>query len=198
MISTYLFDFDDTLIDTKIYAKLYRQLLEKIQKKLHITKAALDKNALACGLKKTKSGRWDTGDLCRELGLLDLYYGELEKQIQVSEVLHDNVEHILKSLKQRGKRIGIVSNSMRRTIELYLKKYRLTSHIDFIFSQDDAGCRKDTKEFWKKLIEKERLTPSECVVIGDHEIDDVETPKKLKFNTLLIKSPKDLSGALNL
>ncbi len=196
MVTVYLFDFDDTLIDSKIYATLYRPLLEKITKTLGIKEEELEQKLLALGLKKTRSGRWDTGDVCREFGLLDLYYTELEKFISVSSVIHDETKTVLKKIKKSGRRVGIVSNSMRRTIALYLRKYRLNPYIDFIFSQDDAGCRKSSKEFWKKLIEIERLNPSECIVIGDHEEEDVAMPKKLGFSAFHLKNTKDLVKVL--
>ncbi len=65
MIKTYLFDLDDTLIDTKIYAQLYPKILLLIENKKKLKGLGLDKAAESFGLKKNKYGRWDTGDLYR-------------------------------------------------------------------------------------------------------------------------------------
>ena len=109
--------------------------------------------------------------------------------------MKEEVIPVLKKLK--GKKIGIISNSMRRTIELYLSQYRLEEYFVFIFSFEDVGYKKHNSEYWKKLIKKEKLNPKECLVVGDNPIDDEKIPKKLGFNTLLIKENKDLKQVLN-
>lgn len=191
-ITTYLFDFDDTLINTTIYAKIYEPILSMIKKKLKLTREEIDEKAEELGFKKNKFGRWDSGDLCREMGLVKEYYDILGKRIDVTPVLHDTVIELFKKVRSEKKRIGIVSNSMRRTIQLYLQKYDLLKYIEFVFSQDDAGCRKNDERFWKKLVSKEKLIVEECLVIGDDPVEDVEVPKKLGFKTRLIKDKEDL------
>ena len=196
MIKVYLFDLDDTLIDTKIYAKLYPKILPIIEKETGLKGSKLDQKARQLKLKENKAGRWDSGDLCRELGLLDQYYPELEKLIKVVPVLHNRVRFVFNQLRVKKRRIGIVSNSMRKTIKIYLKKYGLK--VDFVFSQDDAGCRKDQNNYWKKLIKKEKLNPEECLVIGDDKIEDVKIPLKFGFQTYHLKKPARLKEILAL
>jgi len=87
---------------------------------------------------------------------------------------------------------------MKRTIMAYLKRYGLSEQVDFIFSYDDAGCRKNQLNYWNKLIKKEHLNPAECLMIGDNLLEDVERPKKLGFQTFhLDKSSKIDSIPLN-
>lgn len=191
-MDVFLFDLDDTLIDTKIYAQLYEPILRLIVEKKKLTGESLDKKAAELGLTKNRYGRWDTGDLCRELGLLAEYYEELEKTIEIVPVLRDSVLDVFSKLREKKKKIGIVSNSMRRTIGLYLQKYDLLPDVNFVFSQDDAQCRKNDPVFWKKLIQKEKLIPKECLVVGDDPIDDGEIPESLGFRTFLIKSSESL------
>ena len=119
----YLFDLDGTLIDEKIYDRIYEPVLKMICAKRMISIENLDKRAEEVGLKKNKKGRWDTGDLCFEFGLLDQYYEILLRQIEVGGVLKDNVVTTFSRLKDEGKVIGVVSNSMRRTIKTYIQKY---------------------------------------------------------------------------
>ncbi|MFH1396631.1 MAG: HAD family hydrolase [archaeon] len=193
-ITTYLFDFDDTIIDTKIYAEIYYNVLEMIKEKLNLDDKELEEKAKKLGFKKNKFKRWDTGDFCRELGLLDDYYMVLEDKIKIMPVLHDNIVDLLTKLKEEEKQIGIVSNSMMRTIKLYLKKYELIELIDFVFSFDDAKCLKRNDNYWKTLIEKHNLEPRKCLVISDDINDDVKMPKQFGFHTFLIKDSKDLKN----
>ena len=185
MISTYLFDLDDTLIDTKIYREIYSEIISKIG----------DVDIDSLGLKKNKYGNYDSGELCKKLGLLDLYYEVLEKNIKVKNVLHDSVLEVFSALKNNGKKIGIVSNSMLKTIKLYLNKYSL--EVDFIFSSDLTGCNKDSPEYWKKLIAAEKLNPKECLVIGDDYEEDIEVPGKLGFKTFYLDDVKKLKEVLS-
>jgi HAD superfamily hydrolase (TIGR01549 family) len=184
MITTFLFDLDDTLIDSKIYKEIYPVIVEKVCFDLKINQEELFSKAESFGLKKNKYGNFDSGDLCRKLNLLELYYSVLEEAIKVKEMLHDNVLEVFSSLKEKGKTIGIVSNSMLKTIKLYLNKYEIKP--DFIFSSDYTGCLKDCNEYWKKLITAEQLTPSECLVIGDDYNEDVTIPSSLGFKTFYL------------
>ncbi|MBW3016966.1 HAD family hydrolase [Candidatus Woesearchaeota archaeon] len=198
-ITTFMFDLDDTLIDSTIYVKFYHPLMEKVKEKLKINDFELDEKAKELGLKKNKFNLWDSGDFCKKAGLLDLYYEELEKVIHVTPFLHDNVEGILRQIKSNGVRIGIVSNSMQRTIKSHLKIYGLLKYIDFIFSADDAGSNKKTTDiFWETLIEKEKLVPAECIMIGDDIEGDINKPKKFGFNTHHIKDSSELSSVLEI
>lgn len=192
MIKTYLFDLDDTLIDTKIYAHLYPIILAMIKEKKKLKGAQLEAKAVSFGLKKNKSGRWDSADLCKEFGLLEEYYAKLESLIEVKAVLYSQVEQVFTKLKKNEVKIGVVSNSRSRTIQLYLLKYDLSKYVDFVFSSDAAGCRKDSVLYWKKLIEKQKLKPQECLMIGDDHLEDQKIPAKLGFKTFLINYPADL------
>lgn len=190
-ITTYLFDFDDTIISTKIYATIYHPLLRRIKNKYKWTDTQLTHKAKELGLTKNKFGRWDTGDLCQELGLLEEYYQLLEQHIKVTTSLHDTVIDTFKKIKRKKKRIGIVSNSMIRTINAYLNKYKLHEYLDFVFSRDDAQCKKQEDAYWKILIKKKKLNPENCLIIGDDLEQDKIMPEKFGFRTLLLKKPED-------
>lgn len=196
MINTYLFDLDDTLIDVKIYRELYGLILKSIKEELNLSDKEMEDLPGKLNLKMNSKGRLDTGEMCRKLGLLELYYEKLNKLIDVMPVLNEKVKEVFTSIAEQGKRIGIVSNSMDRTIRLYLRKYALMNFVDFIFSCDSTKSRKNDIKYWKKLIEFEKLAPEECLIIGDDPVEDVEVPESLGFNTKLVKNPDDFKELL--
>lgn len=181
----YLFDFDDTLIDTKIYAEMYPEIMQAIQKKYPTINEIAKKNNVTIN----KFGRYDSGELAKKLDMLDTYYEILGKHIDTMPVLKKNVIETLKKLK--GNRIGIVSNSMKRTINTYLQKYNIEKYFDFIYSVDDSSCKKNDINYWQGLIKKYKINPNDCIIIGDNEIDDKLIPNKLGFNTFIIKDISD-------
>ncbi len=197
MPTTYLFDLDDTLITNKIYATIYPAIKVLIQKKFSLNEKQFEEKAKSLGLKKNKYERFDSGDLCVKLGLTEEYYQILKEHIKIISVLKEGVHEVFDKLKREKKRIGIVSNSFQRTIKLYLEKYHLQHFVNLIFSAEDAGCKKDKEEFWKALIKKEKLNPKDCVVIGDHEVEDKEVPEKFGFRTFLIENEDDLKRVVN-
>ena len=186
----FLFDLDDTLIDTSVYAKIYPLIVKKVCSYLDIDEKELFVKAASLGMKKNKHGNYDSGELCKKLDLLDLYYPILEEEIKVNDVLFSEVKEVFSTLISRDNKIGIVSNSMLKTIKLYLNKYEIKP--DFIFSSDYTGCLKDCNEYWKKLITAEQLVPPECLVIGDDYNEDVTIPASLGFKTFYLEDASKL------
>ena len=181
MVSTYIFDLDGTLINIRIYSEMYFEILILIESKLGLFGEELDIKAALFGLVKGDHGRYDSGDLCRELGLLAEYYEILDRHIKVRKRVHDDAFLVLSELKKKGLRVGVASNSMHRTIQNYLNKYDLLEFVDFIFSSEDAGRRKNDPVFWEKLITVQNLVAEECIVVGDNKLEDIETPGTFGF-----------------
>lgn len=192
MIRYYLFDLDDTIIDSSIYHTLYEPVMKRIEKELGLARQDITKKLDSLKIRKNKIGNHDTGDACKKLGLLDMYYEELEKHIKIHNPLREEVKSLFERLKTDKKHIAIASDSMKRTINLYLNKYKLSDYIDFVFSAEDAGCKKDDEKYWEIIIEKHNLKPQECIMIGDNELEDILVPKRFGFHTFLIKGKEDL------
>lgn len=190
-VNTYLFNLH-TLVGTKVYADIYDQFVSYLKKKFKWSDKELDAKAKELKLKKT-NGRYDSGELSREFGTLDFYYKILQQNIQFDEFVHNKVSEVLMYLKNNGMKIGVISNSMIKTIQLYIRTYRWVGFIDFTFSAEEADAKKNEDAFWKKLIEDEKLNPKECLVVGDDPVQDVRMPKRCGFRTMSVKKLEDLS-----
>lgn len=188
MIKTYLFDLDGTLIDSCVYKNSYVSIINKIKEIKTWDDKTLDKFAQENNIKKSEWG-YDTGDLCKILGLLDIYYEILENEIKKGVNLKFDVKEKFKELKEKGIKICICSNSMRKTIKMQLDAHDVKDY-DFIFSSEDAKVRKDNKEYWQALIKEHNLIPEECLVIGDDEVGDKLVPNYLGFNIKMINEFK--------
>lgn len=185
-IKYYLFDLDDTLIDIRIYKKICPLIIRELHKK-GFDNGYINKIIKKYKLKLNKFGNPDSYELCKALGKINLYYKILNKNIN-TKYLNKNIIKVFKKLKKNKKKIAIISNSRKRTIRLYVKKYKLGKYISLIFSRDDANVKKDKILFWKRLIKLKRLNPKNCITIGDNYKQDIVLPKKLGFYTFYIKN----------
>ncbi|MEK6901437.1 MAG: HAD family hydrolase [Nanoarchaeota archaeon] len=188
MPQTYLFDLDGTLIDTTIYERCYQPIIQMIKQKRKLSLSEINKRAKALGLSKNEFDRWDTGDLCHAFDLLDDYYTILKQEVKGRSLLQEKVVQKLKTVHHQRQTVGIVSNSMRKTITLYLTTYKLLKYVNFVYSSEDAGCRKDTMAFWKKLVNRHNLDPKRCTVIGNNPLEDGTVPQKVGFKTILVSN----------
>jgi HAD superfamily hydrolase (TIGR01549 family) len=183
MLTTYLFDLDGTLIDSDFYAKQYPEMIEKIKARVGEQRM----NSTISRLKKV-DGRYDTGELCKELGILDLYY----KELAIPE-LRPEAKKVLSELK--GLTIGIITSSMHATVTKYLNAWKVK--VTYVFTPEDAGYPKSRPEFWQKLIQRHNIISQSAIVIGDSIVDDIMVPKRLGFRTLHVTSAKDLLKILH-
>jgi HAD superfamily hydrolase (TIGR01549 family) len=189
--STILFDFDNTIIDTTIYANMYPAVLHNIFANTQLTEDTLDFYASEPDIFKNESGRYDSSELCAKLDCLDAYYAILFEHIEVVDSLHPQVKPLLAYLNQKQKTIGIVTNSMRRTLKLYLEKYNLHDFA-FLYTRDEAGCKKKSPQYWGTLIQLHNIEPQNTLIVGDSEFDDKLCPGKFGFTSFIIQSPNDL------
>ncbi|MFT4305142.1 MAG: HAD family hydrolase [Candidatus Woesearchaeota archaeon] len=158
----YLFDWDGTLLDPSIY------------------------DAIRPKLQTYSKFSGDSGIHFNSINQLDVYYDVLKKEASSKDYLIKEMKDLLIKLKKEGNVVGIVTNSYRKTIELYLDVYQLK--VDFIFACDDANATKQDEIFWQKLIKKHNLNPKQCLMMGDDYEMDHLIPKKFGFNTKLVKN----------
>jgi len=81
----------------------------------------------------------------------------------------------LKTLKEKGFSLGILTSNFQKNVELFLKKNNLEI-FDFIYS-DNSPFLLGKGDKLKKLIEKNHWRQDEVVYVGD-ETRDVEAAKK--------------------
>lgn len=159
----YIFDFDQTLVDSSIYFEIYSEI---------ITYLSLKYGKLV-NIK-------DTLDLCRYYKEEIFYYETLKKRL-TDEFIFPYTKTIL----NKHSNFAIATNSSQKTVKLFFDFYKFPNP-KFIFTKDDALVYKKDIVFWKKIIEKHCLDPKKCIVIGDNLRDDFEIPKKAGFNVILI------------
>jgi HAD superfamily hydrolase (TIGR01509 family) len=77
-------------------------------------------------------------------------------------------EYALSRLKQKGYKIAVCSNSIRKSIELMMDRAELTEYLDLIVSNEDVTKAKPDPEMYVTAINKFGLKPEECVIVEDN------------------------------
>lgn len=181
MITQYLFDLDDTIIDSSIYVRMYHKLIDELLDSLKISKIELQQKITKLKA-QTGTQRIDSFELCKSLNSEDLYYKVLEEHIKHTYTLKNKeIPVIFKKIKDSGKSIGIVTNSQERTAELFLKRFRLRSYVDFI----QTG-KKEAIVFWMSLEKKYDLKRENTMLIDDSE-KILEIAKSVGYKVLNVK-----------
>ncbi|SNY91708.1 haloacid dehalogenase superfamily, subfamily IA, variant 3 with third motif having DD or ED/haloacid dehalogenase superfamily, subfamily IA, variant 1 with third motif having Dx(3-4)D or Dx(3-4)E [Cohaesibacter sp. ES.047] len=97
------------------------------------------------------------------------------KQIYTTEIIHQRCrplfvhEYALSTLKAKGYKLGLASNSIRSTIELMMEKASLKQYLDVIRSNEDVTEGKPNPAIYTSAIEALNLMPEECLVVEDNE-----------------------------
>ena len=77
-------------------------------------------------------------------------------------------EYALSKLKSEHYKIGVASNSIRKTIEVMMERSNLAMYLDVIISNQDVKEGKPNPEIYQKAISELNISPQECLVIEDN------------------------------
>jgi beta-phosphoglucomutase len=170
MIKAVIFDMDGVLIEARDwhYEALNRALRlfgYEISRYAHLT--TYD------GLPTSKKLEM----LSLESGLPRELHGFINemKQTYTMEIVHTLCkprfvhEYALSTLKAKGYRLAVASNSIRHTVEVMMKKARLDTYLDTIITASDITSPKPDPEIYHTTIGQLGFAPHECLVVEDNE-----------------------------
>ena len=102
--------------------------------------------------------------------------------------LFAGVEKVLQLLKEKGQRIGVISNMDPRLYGI-LQEAGLQHYFEFILPSYDAKCSKPHIDIFKCALEKhskEPTMPNECCHIGDTLNEDYLGAIQAGWNAILV------------
>jgi len=87
-------------------------------------------------------------------------------------MLH-NIEEVLKKLKNKGIKIGLLSDGMYSPAEksAWLKRIKVLKYFNYVFTSSDLGATKIYPENMKRVTEITGFKPNEIILVG-HELKD--------------------------
>lgn len=169
-IGAVIFDMDGVLIEAKDW---HYEALNRALGLFGYTISRYDHLVTFDGLPTRKKLEM----LTREKGLpqgLHALINEL-KQIYTMEIVHAQCrptfahEYALSNLKARGYRLGVASNSVRRSVVTMMDYAMLTPYLDFMLSNEDVPRGKPHPDIYLKAAELAGFPPERCLVVEDNE-----------------------------
>ncbi|MDI6839796.1 MAG: HAD family hydrolase [bacterium] len=124
-----------------------------------------------------------TAELCNKI--LEIYSNSI---LSMDLTLRAKVDKILAILKQKGLKIGLISNTEHGAIERYLlKRFNIGQYFDSLTFSCDVGVRKPRVEIFNEALKSLNLTPTESVHIGDWPEIDILGAKRAGLGTIYLK-----------
>jgi len=201
-IKAFIFDLDYVLFDEDLY---YFAVFENMCRFLGLDSKGLD--SMKETYKKVKLKNRDIlGDILKSL---DLYTPELQekffefyKNTYKSISLYDDAKKVIRLLKAKSYKLGIITNGTIDAQKSKIKCLRIENLFDEILYARELG-----KEFEKphvkpfiEVCKRLRIKPYESVYIGDNPLTDSEEAKKVGVITVrLLRGPyKEFSSHENI
>jgi len=104
--------------------------------------------------------------------------------------MRKEVPHVLEEIKQKGLKIGCISNIMGIMLVSYcLQKYRIINYFDTIVLSCIYGLRKPNPKIFHYAAKTAVVEPAQCIYVGDTVSRDIIGSKKANYGlSILIPS----------
>lgn len=120
---------------------------------------------------------------CYSKEMLDLI---VSKRVATKEEgfrnLHPEIIPMLSGLKEKGMKIGLISNCFSEETGV-IRKSVLFPYFDAVCLSYEEGIKKPDAEIYKRCMEKLGVKPEECLYVGDGGSQELEAAKALGMET---------------
>jgi putative hydrolase of the HAD superfamily len=120
---------------------------------------------------------------------LRIYRKELEN-VYKKDTRKKELKRLLKYFKDRGKKLGVISNGRQFDVKNATKWYGIHRYFDFIIASEKVGVEKPNEKIFEYALNIVKKPPEKVVYIGDDPKKDIEPAKKLGMKAILFIPPK--------
>ncbi|MCW4020349.1 MAG: HAD family hydrolase [Candidatus Bathyarchaeota archaeon] len=201
-----LFDLGGTLIKTAPVPLIYKRILAAHGIHLPIKEndpsfREVDEELSFADYTLPYDEFWRISDI-KTLRRLGIRENLEELAAAVTDEWHDNsgieiypdVKETLEMLKERGLKMGVVTNGFRFDIEDNLARIGLSGMFDATVGVDDVGTPKPNKEIFLYAVRKLGVEPHEALFVGDNPEVDYEGAENAGLKTVLIDRSNGVRG----
>ena len=202
-IDTVLLDMDGTLLDLNFDLHFWMEYMPLVFANKHnlTHDEAKDK---VYPILRAEEGKlhWYCLDYWQKIFELDI--AQLKEDVSHLIQIHPFVLEFLDQAKAHNKRIYLVTNAHRKTIQLKMRVTNLEDYFDDIITSHDYGVAKEDQGFWHKLDESINLDKAKSVFFDD-SAHVLKSAKKFGIGTVVaISKPsskiktKTIEGFINI
>jgi beta-phosphoglucomutase len=169
MIRAVIFDMDGVLIDAKEWH--YEALNDALRLFGHEI-SRHDHETRFDGLPTATKLRQLSAERCLPIGLHSFI--NRMKQLYTHQIadrlLMPNLDHVraLHTLRRQGYRLGLASNSVRKTVEFMMERAGLAGYLDIMLSREDVPRPKPAPDIYRRAMRLLGVEPDEALVIEDN------------------------------
>ena len=98
----------------------------------------------------------------------------------------------LKKLKKKGLKIVLVSDLTTHIQLRKIKKFRITTYVDFLVTSEEAGSEKPHSIMFLLALNKVNCLPEEAIMVGDSRNKDIAGANAVGIDTVLISKTKKI------
>jgi beta-phosphoglucomutase-like phosphatase (HAD superfamily) len=195
MIKAVVFDMDGVLIDAKEW---HYEALNKALGLFGLEISRADHLTTFDGLPTRKKLEIlsTTEDLPRELHaflntLKQTYTMEMVNTRCKPTFIH---QFALSSLKARGLKLAVASNSVRNTVEAMMQRAHLTKYLELMLSNEDVERPKPAPDIYLAAMLKLGVSPHETLIVEDNE-HGLQAARASGANVLVVRDVNDVTLA---
>lgn len=188
MIKKIIFDCYGTLVDIK--TKEDFNVFKKLGKKYQLDPVMIKKEFDFYLQEFSKTNEeFDYLDIFREIYPENpLNFGVDYRKFSIKKIkLYKNVKKFLKNLKIEYD-LYLLSNAQRIFIINELKYLQIFDEFKDIVISSDLGIKKPNLDFFKYILDKNKLKADETIMVGNDYLCDILSAKQLGLKTLYIKT----------
>lgn len=173
MRDTFLFDLDGTLVTMELDFVQIRKDIDAIVAKSGYPRKCLDEKKSTLEIIKSaveyvRTHGLDWKALKKEA---ETYLEEAETEAASKAVLIEGAKPVLKLLKEKKKKVGLITRNNRKVAVKVLKKCGLYQYVDILLARDDVGKVKPHPDHVLEAVQKLHSSPDKTVVLGDHHYE---------------------------
>ncbi|MBW5290353.1 MAG: putative hydrolase [Candidatus Ruthia sp. Asou_11_S2] len=165
-IDTILLDMDGTLLDLNFDLHFWMEYMPLVFANKHNLTHQQSKDKIYPTLRAQEGKlRWYCLDYWQKVFKLDI--AKLKEDAAHLIQIHPFVLDFLAQAKQHKKRIYLVTNAHRKTIQLKMRITNLAQYFDAIISSHDYNVAKEEQDFWHQLNKAIHLNKQKSIFFDD-------------------------------
>lgn len=165
-IDTVLLDMDGTLLDLNFDNHFWQEFVPQRFAELHQLSLAEAKQQLQPRF-KAMEGRLEWYCLDYWSAELELNIAGLKQELAGLIAVHPHVVEFLDAVRATGKRLLLVTNAHRDSLNLKMQETCLQQFFDEIVSSHDFGLAKEQQGFWEILQDKHVFEKHSTLLVDD-------------------------------